>query len=219
MNRRAIILATTLASACTWTHCCARPGTGDGGSAATRLAALFREHVPAIDRALRETHLLAPSHHGAPREGKTDFVVFSEFGGDVVARCTKAGFEVERLRDAVTPALVTFIAHRPSSPCRSPQNPRHRTTVDVPSSLDLRGWYRVLPCVPDINEVHNVRTNIEIDDKLMKDALKATGARTKRQAVELGLKTLVQLRAQEKARELKGKITWEGDLNAMRTDR
>jgi len=64
-----------------------------------------------------------------------------------------------------------------------------------------------------------MRTNIEIDDKLMKDALRATGAKTKREAVELGLKTLVQLRAQEKARELKGKITWEGDLNAMRTDR
>ena len=64
-----------------------------------------------------------------------------------------------------------------------------------------------------------MRTNIEIDDKLMKDALKATGSRTKREAVELGLKTLVQLRAQEKARNLKGKITWEGDLNAMRTDR
>ena len=64
-----------------------------------------------------------------------------------------------------------------------------------------------------------MRTNIEIDDKLMKDALKATGAKTKREAVELGLKTLVQLRAQEKARELKGKIKWEGDLDAIRTDR
>ncbi len=64
-----------------------------------------------------------------------------------------------------------------------------------------------------------MRTNIEIDDKLMKDALKATGVKTKREAVELGLKTLVRLRAQETARELKGKITWEGDLNAMRTDR
>ena len=85
--------------------------------------------------------------------------------------------------------------------------------------LDFRGWQLVIPCVPEDNEVHKVRTNIEIDDKLMKDALKATGARTKREAVELGLKTLVQLRAQEKARELKGKITWEGDLNAMRTDR
>lgn len=63
-----------------------------------------------------------------------------------------------------------------------------------------------------------MRTNIEIDDKLMKDALKATGVKTKREAVELGLKTLVQLRAQEKVRQLKGKITWEGDLSAMRTD-
>ena len=64
-----------------------------------------------------------------------------------------------------------------------------------------------------------MRTNSESDDKLMKDALKATGAKTKREAVELGLKTLIQLRAQEKARELRGKITWEGDLDAMRTDR
>jgi Arc/MetJ family transcription regulator len=64
-----------------------------------------------------------------------------------------------------------------------------------------------------------MRTNIEIEDKLMKDALRATGAKTKREAVELGLRTLVQLRAQEKARELKGKITWEGDLTSMRTDR
>jgi Arc/MetJ family transcription regulator len=68
-------------------------------------------------------------------------------------------------------------------------------------------------------ELHIMRTNIEIDDKLMKDALKATGVKTKREAVELGLKTLVQLRAQEKVRQLKGKIAWEGDLDAMRTDR
>ena len=53
----------------------------------------------------------------------------------------------------------------------------------------------------------------------MKAALKATSAKTKREAVELGLETLVQLRAQEKARELRGKITWEGDLDARRTDR
>lgn len=64
-----------------------------------------------------------------------------------------------------------------------------------------------------------MRTNIEIDDKLMKDALRATGAKTKKEAVELGLRTLVELREQEKARGLRGKIAWEGDLNAMRTDR
>ncbi len=64
-----------------------------------------------------------------------------------------------------------------------------------------------------------MRTNIEIDEKLMRDALRATGAKTKREAVELGLATLVQLRAQEKARVLRGKITWEGDLSTIRTDR
>jgi Arc/MetJ family transcription regulator len=64
-----------------------------------------------------------------------------------------------------------------------------------------------------------MRTNIDIDDKLMKEALKATGAKSKREAVELGLRTLVQLRAQEKARALKGAILWEGDLHALRTDR
>ena len=61
--------------------------------------------------------------------------------------------------------------------------------------------------------------HIEIEDKLMKDALKVTGAKTKREAVELGLRAWVQLRAQGKARELKGKSTWDGDLNAIGTDR
>jgi Arc/MetJ family transcription regulator len=64
-----------------------------------------------------------------------------------------------------------------------------------------------------------MRTNIEIDDKLMKDALRTTGAKTKREAVELGLRTLVQLGQQVQARHLKGKIAWDGDLEAMRTDK
>lgn len=84
---------------------------------------------------------------------------------------------------------------------------------------EIEGRRRMLACVLKLSEVHKLRTNIEIDDKLMKDALRATGAKTKREAVELGLKTLVQLRAQEKARELKGKVTWDGDLDAIRTDR
>ena len=63
-----------------------------------------------------------------------------------------------------------------------------------------------------------MRTNIVIDDKLMKDALQASGAKTKREVVELGLKTLVRISKQEKIRELRGKIQWEGDLNDMRTD-
>ena len=64
-----------------------------------------------------------------------------------------------------------------------------------------------------------MRTNIVIDEKLMKDALRSTGAKTKREAVELGLRTLVQLTRQEKARQLRGKITWEGSLDAMRSDK
>ena len=62
-----------------------------------------------------------------------------------------------------------------------------------------------------------MRTNIVIDDKLMKNALRTTGVKTKREAVELGLRTLVQLGKQQQARQLRGKITWEGDLDAMRT--
>ena len=64
-----------------------------------------------------------------------------------------------------------------------------------------------------------MRTNIEIDDKLMKDALRFTGAKTKREAVEMGLRTLVQLGKQVEVRKMRGKLQWEGDLDAMRNDK
>jgi Arc/MetJ family transcription regulator len=64
-----------------------------------------------------------------------------------------------------------------------------------------------------------MRTNIVIDDKLMGDALRLSGVKTKREAVELGLKTLIRLRLQERARQFRGKLHWEGDLNEMRTDK
>jgi len=64
-----------------------------------------------------------------------------------------------------------------------------------------------------------MRTNIVIDDELMKQVLKATGLRTKREAVELGLRTLLRLRRQQEIRKFRGKLQWEGDLDAMRTDR
>lgn len=64
-----------------------------------------------------------------------------------------------------------------------------------------------------------MRTNIVIDEKLMQDALRLTGAKTKREAVELGLRTLVRLRQQEELRKLRGKLDWQGDLDAMRTDK
>jgi Arc/MetJ family transcription regulator len=64
-----------------------------------------------------------------------------------------------------------------------------------------------------------MRTNIVIDDKLMQDALRATGFKTKREAVEQGLRTLVRLRQQEDIRRFRGKLKWEGDLDAMRMDK
>lgn len=64
-----------------------------------------------------------------------------------------------------------------------------------------------------------MRTNIVIDDRLMRDALRATGLKTKRETVELGLRTLVRLRRQAEIRRLRGKVDWQGDLDAMRSDR
>lgn len=63
-----------------------------------------------------------------------------------------------------------------------------------------------------------MRTNIVIDDKLMREALRATGLKTKRETVEQGLRTLLRLKRQAEIRQLRGKLTWKGDLNAMRTD-
>jgi Arc/MetJ family transcription regulator len=63
-----------------------------------------------------------------------------------------------------------------------------------------------------------MRTNIVIDDQLMADALKATGIKTKREVVEMGLKTLIKLKQQEKIKAFKGKLKWDGNLEEMRCD-
>jgi predicted nucleic acid-binding protein/Arc/MetJ family transcription regulator len=64
-----------------------------------------------------------------------------------------------------------------------------------------------------------MRTNIEIDDRLMQNAMRCAGSKTKRGAVEAGLRLLVQTRAQAGIRRLRGKIAWQGDLDALRTIR
>jgi Arc/MetJ family transcription regulator len=64
-----------------------------------------------------------------------------------------------------------------------------------------------------------MRTNIVIDERLMADAIRVTGARTKKEAVELGLKALIQLKRQEALRGFRGKLKWRDDLDRMRTDR
>ena len=63
-----------------------------------------------------------------------------------------------------------------------------------------------------------MRTNIIIDDTLMTDALKASGVKTKKEAVELGLRTLIKLNQQRQLRSMKGRLEWRGDLDVMRSD-
>ena len=64
-----------------------------------------------------------------------------------------------------------------------------------------------------------MRTNIEINDGLMAEAMKAGGFKTKRATVEEGLRLLVQTRLQGRIRKLRGKLRWEGSLDEMRRDR
>jgi Arc/MetJ family transcription regulator len=64
-----------------------------------------------------------------------------------------------------------------------------------------------------------MRTKILIDDNLMRDALRASGLKTKRKAVEEGLRALLRLKRQEEIRKFRGKLAWKGDLDGMRTGR
>jgi Arc/MetJ family transcription regulator len=82
----------------------------------------------------------------------------------------------------------------------------------------LRTLHSASQNVGAVQRRHIMRTNIVIDDKLMKDVLRATGLKTKREAVDLGLRTLLRLRQEEQIRRFRGKLRWEGDLDAMRTD-
>jgi Arc/MetJ family transcription regulator len=64
-----------------------------------------------------------------------------------------------------------------------------------------------------------MRTNIEIDDRLIREAMRSSGARTKRATVEEGLRLLVKLRSQTAIRRLRGKVKWDGDLDESRRGR
>ncbi|MFC5626504.1 type II toxin-antitoxin system VapB family antitoxin [Algoriphagus winogradskyi] len=63
-----------------------------------------------------------------------------------------------------------------------------------------------------------MRTNIEIDEKLMDEAMKASGLTTKKATVEEGLRLILRLKKQKRIKEFRGKMKWEGDLDKMRID-
>ena len=60
-----------------------------------------------------------------------------------------------------------------------------------------------------------MRTNIDIDDDLMREAMQASGETTKRAAVERGLRLLIETRAQVGIRRLRGKVKWSGDQGTI----
>jgi Arc/MetJ family transcription regulator len=64
-----------------------------------------------------------------------------------------------------------------------------------------------------------MRTNIVIDDKLMREAMRATGLNTKRAVVEEGLRLLIQVKGQAGIRKLRGRIQWQGNLDELRSGR
>ena len=64
-----------------------------------------------------------------------------------------------------------------------------------------------------------MRISIELDDKLIEDAMSCSGATTKREMVEAALRLLVRLKAHEQVRSLRGRLQWTGDLETMRLSR
>lgn len=64
-----------------------------------------------------------------------------------------------------------------------------------------------------------MRTNIVIDDKLMREAIRESGLKTKRATIEDALRVYVQIKKQAHIRRLRGKIQWQGNLQDMRTGR
>jgi Arc/MetJ family transcription regulator len=68
-------------------------------------------------------------------------------------------------------------------------------------------------------EIIKMRTNIVIEEKLIKNAMRATGLKTKKAVVEEGLKVLLRLKQQEAVKAWRGKLPWEGNLDEMRIDK
>jgi Arc/MetJ family transcription regulator len=77
-------------------------------------------------------------------------------------------------------------------------------------------------CIMENMNTHRrrlVRTNVVIDDDLMESALRASGTKTKKAAIEQGLKLLVKLKSQERIKGFRGKLKWTGNLDEMRLDK
>lgn len=84
-------------------------------------------------------------------------------------------------------------------------------------TIHLNLYYVCITVSGDTMASDTVRTNIVMDSKLVEAGLKATGLKTRRALVDFALRELLRHQQQKKILLLKGKVTWEGDLNQMRT--
>jgi Arc/MetJ family transcription regulator len=64
-----------------------------------------------------------------------------------------------------------------------------------------------------------MRTNIDIDDRLMRDAMAATKLKSKKEVVHVALSELIRMKKQKSILKYRGKAKWEGDLDKMRATR
>ena len=64
-----------------------------------------------------------------------------------------------------------------------------------------------------------MRTNVVIDDDLMESALRASGKKTKKEAIEEGLRLLIRMKDQERIKGFRGELKWTGNLDEMRIDK
>jgi Arc/MetJ family transcription regulator len=110
--------------------------------------------------------------------------------------------------------LTHQVAHLSFLPCLD----AHRQAAAPLADTDSQRYY-VYNTRSLYTLVGTMRTNIVIDDDLMKDALKATGVKTKKEAVELGLQTLVRLNKQSAIKQFRGKLAWDGNLREARSFR
>jgi Arc/MetJ family transcription regulator len=108
------------------------------------------------------------------------------------------------------------------------ENPKYNGIERCPKSetppgpiAALAAAFNVSMCIMSANRTHGLamRTNIEIDDELIREALRVSGLKTKRAAVEAGLKALIRLSRQKKILDLAGKVHWEGNLDESREGR
>src|SRR4030095_884862 len=106
------------------------------------------------------------------------------------------------------PDFASFVAPRPRSAASTgaQDDHWHGTLFDTQKCVTLTHRLKM-------------RTNIDIDDRLMRQAMRSSSARTKRAVVEEALRLLIQTRGQSRLRRLRGQVAWNGDLDTSRLER